>query len=116
MSLREMLAGGGGVKSIQTGYVRSTTLATGVGEDERYVDVTVAGVNVSKSLVLVSGSAALGTLGFDGMYYSSVSSNGGVFVLFAKLTSATNIRIGTKVANNQTATSVAARWTVVEYK
>lgn len=116
MSIREMLAGGGGVKSIQTGYVRSATLASGTGEDNRYLDITISGVNVSKSMVMVSGSGGAGTLGFDGSYYSSVTSSGVVFVLFPKLTSATNLRLGTKDVNSNSASSIAARWTVVEYK
>lgn len=108
MSMRELLAGGGGVKSIQTGYVLSPQLTSaGSGEDARSFDVTISAVNTAKSIVIFDGVASNSA----GERYNAGSNLS--YLPTARLTSATNLRFG----NSANATTyICGRWTVVEYK
>lgn len=115
MSIREILAGGGGVKSIQTGYVDSTSPTTGTGEDNRHVNVTISAVSsMAKCVVTFDGSGATNSNSSGG--YSAPGTSSDVMVVTARLTSTTNLRLGTKSVAAQNAGGIAGRWTVVEYQ
>lgn len=109
MSLREALAGGGGVKSIQTGYVNTSTLTTGTAEDLYHINVTISAVTAAKCTVQFDGTADIGGEG-----YLSGGTNPS-FVPTARLTSATNLRIAMRRPSGS-AFSISGRWQVVEYK
>jgi hypothetical protein len=110
MSLREALAGGGGVKSIQTGFVRVTPLTAGTGEDVNFINVTISAVTAAKCTVQFDGAADLGGAG----YLSGASDLS--FVPTARLTSSTNLRIAMRSGTSGTTYTISGRWTVVEYK
>lgn len=107
MSLFSELFGGGGVKSIQSGFISSTSLSTGTGEDVKHVNVTVSAVDPAKSLVLFSG-------GFAGAIDGAQQTSGGssAFSATQRLTSATNLRVS--VASSFP-TALVGRWTILEY-
>lgn len=103
MSIREILAGGGAVKSIQTGYVFEASPASGAGQDSKYVDVTISSVNTNKAMVLppVGGNQSA----------ESTSWGNTRFAVAGRLISSTTLRIHTGGGS----TAIAAAWTVVEY-
>lgn len=117
MSLREMLAGGGGVKSIQEGFVSTTTVATGTAPQTRYVDITISAVVPAKCVVTFTGG-----FGVDGAQTSPVpfnqtpysSSSGYISKAAAKVISATVLRIFTPATS--ATIGLVGQWTVVEYK
>jgi len=98
---------GGGLKSFQTGYVSTTTLTTGTGEDVRYVDVTVSSVDTTKCFAVFEG-------GFSSSTNNSMVKSGGntAFDATVRLTSSTNLRISTNYAD----AAVVGRWKILEFK
>lgn len=108
---------GGGVKSVQTGYVVTASPASGSAEDTRYVDVTISSVNTAKSVVRFDGGATnVSTTGLAfARHKADMSSTEGAFVCTARLTSATNLRASSPF-NIGAFGVIAGRWTVVEYE
>jgi hypothetical protein len=98
------------VKSIQTGYVDSTSLSTGSGETVRYVDVTISSVTAANCVVTVDGSGGQAEAQ-AGMYFLASSAT---HALTAQLTSATNLRISAP-GSSTNAAAIKCRWKVVEY-
>lgn len=107
----ELVAAGGGsvIKSIQTGYVSSSSLSTGTGEDLRYLDVTISAVTTAKSFVMFVGGAAAS------IAYAVKEYGDGIKIakVTLRLTSSTNLRIS--IPSHDGESLVAGRWTVVEY-
>lgn len=103
-------AGGGSViKSIQTGYVNNSSLTTGTGEDNKYVDVTVSAVTTAKVVVLPFQG------GFGGTALAAaaktLSSSVDTYIPTCRMTSTTNLRIST-IGNPS---FLVGRWVIVEY-
>lgn len=86
---------GGGVKSVQTGYVSLGAGTAGSGEDAAYLDVTITAVSAINKCVVY----------FQSGYAS------GVQPLTARLTSTTNLRISHPTASSP----IYGRYYVVEY-
>lgn len=86
---------GGGIKSIQTGYVTGST--TGTGEDLVYADDTVSAVVVANSVVFAFGS----------------NTNFGGANLTGRMTSTTNVRVSDPINASGT---IRARYYIVEYE
>lgn len=84
------------IKSIQTGYVDGLP-NTGTGEDALYLDVTVSAVDVSKSVIIITRSAA-------GADTSSYRNN-------VRLLNSVTVRI----SGFSGYTSVGLRWQLLEY-
>lgn len=100
---------GGGVKSVQTGYVSTLASTSGVDgdQDRAYRDTTISSVNVSKSVVFFDGGFGSGVVG-------ARNPNSAEFrVPTARLTSPTNLRLSSNVA--VTSSTFCGQWTVVEY-
>ena len=102
---------GGGIKSVQTGYIATSSLSSGTGEEVKYFDVTVSTVtDITKCFVTFNGSAAAGGTGVAGAYFFSTS-----VITYAptiKIISPTTIRI---MSNSGSIFSITGRWTLVEY-
>lgn len=99
---------GGGIKSHQTGYVSTTSLSSGSGEDTEYVDITISSVNTAKSLIFFDGGFA------DTVGNTTFTSGGtGTQNPTKRLTSSTNLRLAVP---NTFAIACAGRWTIVEYR
>ena len=111
MSLFSELFGvGGGLKSVQGGYASGTAAlgSTASGDqDSRYVDVTISAVDVAKAVPLVRGGWGASSSA-AGLQSGSTASS----VPFARLTSATNLRLSTPLGANN---AYAIQWTVVEF-
>lgn len=93
------------VKSIQTGYLSTTTTVTGSGEDTMYIDIPISAVNPAKCICEFVGNT-------QQKYYLPTGDHAGV-IMTARLTSATNLRVGAR--NSNALNVVSGRWTVVEY-
>lgn len=101
--------GGRGVKSIQSGYVSSTSMTTGTGEDTTYVNVTISSVNISKSIVYFTGGASGDTgnaimRNADGVYSTDC---------FPRLVDSTTLRLSSPRPG---VGAIVGRWTVKEYE
>lgn len=112
MSLRELLAGGGGVKSIQTGWVeaiRSGTTGTANQQDTSYLDVTISAVDPNKCVVFHD-------LGFATPIATArlKASSTSVFAVSGRVFNSTTVRLS--AVNDSASNLFAGRWTVVEYK
>ena len=100
---------GGGIKSIQTGYIFATPTA-GSNEDGRFFDVTISSVNTAKAVPDFFGSGQ--NTGSQIAYYSTDGASGIEFqILIPRFTSSTNLRIATPGAATARMTG---RWYVVE--
>lgn len=99
---------GASLKSIQQGYVSTTSLSSGSGEDTEYVDITISSVNTAKSIIFFEG-------GFSDTVANTTFTSGGTGVQAPtrRLTSSTNLRLAVP---NAFSSACAGRWTVVEYK
>ena len=95
MATTSSLLGGGGIKSIQTGYVDA--INAGTGEDVGYADATISAVVIAKSVVLVQG-------------YSTAAT--GNTHLTGRLTTTTNVRISSPDNGSY---NIRARYYVIEF-
>lgn len=108
MSTTSQFFSGGGVKSVQTGFVNNGSLTNGgAGQDNVYCDVTISSVNTAKSVVFFDGGggSSLGSTAFKGGATAS-------FQVMPRLTSATNLRLSVPTS---TPTTIAGQWTVLEF-
>lgn len=96
---------GANVKSIQTGYVSTTSISSGSGQDTKYVDVTISSVNTAKCLLLFDG-------GF-GLSLDATQQRFAGWLATPRLTSATNLRLALNY--NGSPTNLAGQWQVVEF-
>jgi hypothetical protein len=105
---------GSGIKSIQTGFVGTTTVSTGTGEALRYVDITVSAVsNISKCFVVFNGSANNQVSDTNSWYYSGTIS--GTFLIpTIRVLNSTTVRIMSS-SSSILASGFVGRWTLVEY-
>ncbi|TXH98127.1 MAG: hypothetical protein E6Q75_02465 [Rheinheimera sp.] len=132
---------GGGIKSVQTGWVETTTptmvaaadaavARSATGEDQVYVDVTISAVDTAKSVV--------GVVGAFGYYVNSLSNDTGGYKariqgvvtgaasgsathqITARLLNTTTLRLSSDrpiIADSSILSRIfACRWTVVEGK
>lgn len=127
---------GGGIKSNQTGFVSISNPIYGAanGEDGLYIDVTIASVDITKSIANFDGNVFLRTygtsnsaIGFGVDYIRSVTidSNNGVYQMLQKvrarlinattlrLSTITNLAVGEFTLNE---CKFIGRWQVVETK
>lgn len=101
----------GGLKTFQTGYLRTNSISTSSGEDDRYVDISISSVSTAKAIPAFMGSWGQnnynsGQLIFPNTLYS--------FTGFAtiRLISGTTIRLG--LAQNRDNLQIGGRWQVAE--
>ncbi len=119
---------GGGMKSIQSGYVDALPVYGAINvEDGLYFDVTVAAVSTAKSVAMFSGQILLKSLG-NGMNETSnpdlaryVSANIVFMITRARLINATTLRLSTRTVHaagelNLAESRVIGRWTLLEAK
>ena len=100
---------GGGVRSIQTGYVQTSGLAVGSGEELKYFDVTVSAVtNVAKCLVTFNGSANSGGSSAATYYNSGIP----LVIPTIRVLNSTTIRI---MMSSAVVVNLTGRWTLIEY-
>ena len=94
------------IKSVQSGYT-SATVAEGVAntEDDGYINIAIASVNTSKSVVFVNG-------GCGGSVSQSVT-YGSAKIIMGRLTSATNLRVSCPSAIGTD--RITVRWYVAEF-
>lgn len=95
------------VKSIQSGYL-SAYVSSGSGEDRRYADVTIAAVNPDYCHVIVYGGC-----GNAGYKNGQRGEGGQAWMVYGRLTSATNLRISCTEDNWYG--YMAVQWWVIEY-
>lgn len=127
---------GGGIKSNQTGFVSISNPLYGTvdAEDGIYLNVTIAAVDVTKSLVTFDGNVFLRTTGtssnslgygVDYIRAQTIDSNNGVYHALqrvrARLINSTTLRLSTitnLAANEYTLADCKfiGRWQVVETK
>lgn len=127
---------GGGIKSNQTGFVSISNPLTGTvnGEDSIYLDVTIAAVDMTKSLATFDGGVFLRTTGsspsalpygVDYVRHVSIDTNNGIYQLLqkvrARLLNSTTLRLSTitNLAVGEFTLSECkfiGRWQVVETK
>ena len=99
------------IKSIQSGFARAeATNGTANTENDRFLDITISTVNVSKCVCFFDGSMA-GDSNRTGLISEPNHSIGAVT---ARLTSSTNLRLGCAATVGSTPW-FSGRWTVVEY-
>lgn len=103
-------ASGGGINSIQTGYVSASTTGGSAGEDRYYYDVTITSVTTSKAVPDFFGSVNYAPYGAVSAYSDTVAF---YYICFPRLTSATNLRLS---SNSGSGTLIAGRWYVIEAK
>lgn len=104
---------GGGIKSIQTGYLNNVTAAFGTNgtEDERYYDVTISSVNTSKSMPDFFGTASIDPIS-GGYYFLNTSYRNST--IRPRFTSGTNLRLSTFGTSQGGTAYILGRWYVVE--
>ena len=107
MSNLSQFFSGGGVKSIQTGYVNTATTSTGTGEDARFLNVTISSVNTAKAYAWFVGGWAAS----EGNATLKSVDGVGIFECLPRLTSSTNLRL----SSNRTEPGISGRWYVVEF-
>jgi hypothetical protein len=127
---------GGGIKSNQSGFVSISNPLYGTvnGEDGIYIDVTIAAVDVTKSLVTFEGNVFLRTTGtssnslgygVDYIRAQTIDSNNGAYQALqrvrARLINSTTLRLSTitNLAANEYLLGdckFIGRWQVVETK
>jgi hypothetical protein len=103
--------GGGGVNSIQDGYINTSSLTTGTGQDLRYVDVTISSVVVANSVVTFQGSGSTNASRVPDYFSNTAISQP---IAIPRLTSSTNLRISCPTSTAPAA-AIAGQWVVVEY-
>ena len=107
-------ASGGGINSIQTGYLNlnaGSMVSGGTGQDFQYTDITISSVTTSKAVPDAFGSIDQGVGGSPAGYYIS----GSIFtIILPRLTSSTNLRLSNNYGDY--AGGIAARWYVIEAK
>jgi len=94
---------GGGLKSLQTGYVNGTS-SSSTGEDARYFDVTVSAVVIAKSIPDFQGN-----IGYGGGYYFYADQVQTIATI--RLTSTTNLRVSSR---DPTYSNANGRWYLAE--
>lgn len=100
------------LRSLQGGYLNSTTLNSGSGEDVRFVDVTISAVDTAKSLCLFEGGGGTGTgSGAEGASRWKSGSTG-VQGLTVRLINSTTLRVSSVSTFPE---RFNGRWTVVEF-
>lgn len=113
------------IKSIQTGFVNTSTLTKGGinTQDGYYLDVTVTAVNTSKVIIqfdggLVKTFTTLTDASTNPMIKAVDTASATDFFVVqptCRMTSATNLRIGAFVVNDSGSAILAGRYTVIEY-
>lgn len=100
--------------TIQTGYVSTSSLTSGTGEETKLLNVTITAVNdITKCMVFFVGGAAStssGTVAITINNDNTTSSESNYWIL-PKLTSTTNLRL----CSPQGGLYFHGRWYVVEY-
>ena len=91
---------GGGVKSVQAGFIEAATLLTGAG-GQKYINITIAAVNPAKCLVIVNGGAGSN---FDLAWETR-------YAVFGELTSSTNL----KIRSDYRPSVMVGQWQVIEF-
>mgnify|MGYP003651774159 CR=1 FL=1 len=92
-------------RSIQTGYISTSTLLSGAGEDLVYIDIPITEVsNIEKYFTIFEGG---GGVGATAAIFKSGSTNS--YLVTTRLTSTTNLRISSSVS----ATFIVGRWKVM---
>jgi hypothetical protein len=113
MSIRELLAGGGGMKKHAEGYIDTRTLSSGTGEDAKYVDVTISALpDISKAECVFIGAATSWTDNSDLPAYQASQTARAMGIVLPRLTSATNLRLSLASDGVQ---GVRGRYTVWDY-
>ena len=106
MSLTRIPAISSVVRAVQTGYVDSNTLTAGAGEEAKYLDVTIASVNINKCIMFFDGG---GSAGANEPFYKAGDVESAQCT--TKLTTATNLRISSPFSGDD---AIGGRWTVIE--
>lgn len=104
---------GGGIKSIQTGYLNNVkgSFGTPGTEDERFFDVTISAVNTSKAVPDFFGSASTSDIS-SGYYFLTTSQR--TSTIRPRFTSTTNLRLSTFGTNQGGTPNYLGRWYVIE--
>ena len=101
---------GGGVKSVQEGYVSSLysgSIGVAGTRDFAYLDITISSVNPSKCLVIFDGGFG------DGVSGARKPSSASYTTVTARLTSATTLRLS--VTNLTTSATFCGQFQVIEF-
>jgi hypothetical protein len=113
MSIRELLAGGGGMKKHAEGYIDTRTLSSDTGEDAKYVDVTISALpDLSKAECVFIGASTNWSDNDDLPAYQSSTATRAMGIVLPRLTSATNLRLSLASA---AAGGVRGRYTVWDF-
>jgi hypothetical protein len=104
---------GGGIKSIQTGYLNNVTGSNGTNatEDERFRDVTISSVNTNKAVPDFFGSAGLENLSGGYYFFNTTWRTSSIRPRF---TSSTNLRLSTFGTDQGGTPYYLGRWYVIE--
>lgn len=106
--LSDLVGSGGGVRTVQTGYLSAVAMSTGTGEDSKYYDVTLpTAVIVAKCRAEFQGTTAVVSAESGYLYFDSTSP---ILPCTARVTGVNNLRISSVSGGFLT-----GRWYVVEY-
>jgi hypothetical protein len=115
MSLLSQFApfAGGGIKSIQTGYLNYVNASSGTTgtEDERFFDVTISAVSTGKAVPDFFGTSG-SSASTSGYYF--VSTNSLTSSVRPRFTSGTNLRLSTFGNFQGGSPAISGRWYVIE--
>jgi hypothetical protein len=103
---------GGGIKSIQTGYLANAMAVLGATTEELYyLDVTVSAItNTTKCVIQFDGAANNGAVGYSSYYSPSWI----MYIPTTRIVNSTTLRI--MVRNTGAANPyLTGRWTITEY-
>lgn len=104
---------GGGIKSIQTGYI-AVVKTTGSGEDLGFADVGISAVTTAKSVPNFYGILNNQGGPIEAMYsYDGAGTGFASGIIFPRLTSSTNLRLSSNFPTT-TGSRINGRWYVVE--
>jgi len=104
---------GGGLKSFQTGYLYTSSLSNGSGEDNKFFDVTVSSVSTSKTICSFAGSGNSGSNSQNQQAAYSDQNLSSLAIFSSRMTSSTNLRLAASFANGAPQ-AIAGRWQIAE--
>ena len=114
------IVSGGGVQSIQTGFVGTNSLTSGSGEDRAYTDVTISSVNTAKAIVCFMGGYTNDFNGIGANYgmflverSAGSNSNTNTCYVEARFINSTTIRLAC-ASFGVTNAAITGRWYVVQ--
>lgn len=106
MGTLDSLVAGGGLNSLQDGYV-SSLVTTGAGQDLSYVDITVTSVDTAKTITSFEGGLGLNDARAMQRMGTNIS-----YVCTTRMVNSTTLRIASPASEAR----IVGQWTVAELR